>query len=207
MPPRWAIRVGAHRNEHTGTVLATISYGPGVPNDAELRLCGDLGDGRRAVELGVSDDYNALAIASTGAKSIAVDPDPERIATTRRLADEHDVRVQCFETDLADLGDITSTTCDVVIACYSLEGVEDLGRVLRQVHRVLKPERPLVIVVRHPFADVTPDRPYGTERTVGGWHTALSRTNFRIDRLLEIGARAEQPLPSTLILRALKEGS
>lgn len=186
---------------------ATISYGPGVADDAELRLCGDLGDGWRAVELGVSDEHNALAFAASGAKAIAVDPDPERIASTRRLADEHDVRVQCFETDLADLGEITSGTCDVVLASYSLDGVDDLGRVLRQVHRILKPERPLVVVVRHPFDHVTSDRPYGAERTIGGWHTALSRTNFRIERLVELGARPDHPCPSTLILRALKEGS
>lgn len=193
-------------DDHTGAVFA-INYGPGLPDDAELRLCGDLGDGKRAVELGVSPEYNALAMARSGAKAIAVDPDPARIAQTRAQAAEHEVIVQCFEADLADLGDITSATCDVVVANRTIDDVDDLSRLFRQVHRILKPERPFVIVVAHPFAAVSDDAPYGSARTIGAWHTALSRTNFRVDRLLELGTGPTGPRPTTLILRALKEGS
>ena len=200
------VRVHHRDDDHTGVVFA-INYGSGLPDDAELRLCGDLGDGRRAVELGISSEYNALAMARAGAKAIAVDPDPEQIALTRAKAAEHEVSVQCFETDLADLGDITSATCDVVVANRTIGDVDDLGRLFRQVHRILKPERPFVIVVDHPFATVSDESPYGTERTIGGWHTSLARTNFRVDRLLELGAGGAAPRPSTLILRALKEGS
>ncbi|MEM9513566.1 MAG: class I SAM-dependent methyltransferase [Actinomycetota bacterium] len=187
--------------------MFAINYGPGLPDDAELRLCGDLGDGKRAVELGVSPEYNALAMARAGAKAIAVDPNPERIAQTRAQAAEHEVTVQCFAADLADLGDITSATCDVVVANRTIDDVDDLSRLFRQVHRILKPERPFVIVVEHPFAAVSDSAPYGSARTIGAWHTALSRTNFRVDRLLELGAGVSSPRPSTLILRALKEGS
>lgn len=193
---------------HTGRVVANISYGPGVPGDDELRLCGDVGDGRRAVELGISDWYNATAFAAAGAKAIAVDPDAERVTAARRHAAAAEVQVQCIQTDLADLGDITSASCDVVLAAHTIEGIDDLGRLLRQVHRILTPGRPLVISMRHPFALVSASQPYGTEvRTVGEWFTALSRANFRVEQMLELGATTVTPAPTTLVLRAHKEGS
>jgi SAM-dependent methyltransferase len=189
-------------------VIANISYGAGVPGEDELRLCGDLGEGDRAVELGISDWYNATALARTGAKAIAIDTDPDRIAETRRRAAAAEVLVQCIESDLADLGDVGSASCDAVIAAHTVDRTDDLSRLLRQVHRILKPSAPLVLSVPHPFAAVDADHPYGTTaRTVGEWFVALSRANFRPDQLVELGASPTSPAPVTLVLRARKEGS
>ncbi len=189
-------------------MAVNITFGSGVPGDDELRLCGEIGDGRRALELGISPWYNAVAFATRGAKAIAVDPDVERIAETRRLAAEAEVQVQCLQTNLADLGDVNSASCDVVLAAQTLAGVDDLGRLLRQAHRVLRLSAPLVISVPHPFAAATSDTPYGSgARTVGEWFTALSRANFRVDQIVELGAGTDGPAPSTLVFRASKEGS
>jgi len=189
-------------------VVANITFGPGVPGDDELRLCGEIGDGRRALELGISPWYNAVAFAATGAKALAVDPDDERIAETRRRAGDAELQVQCLRTDLADLGDVASASCDVVLAAQTITGVDDLGRLLRQAHRVLRASAPFVISLPHPFAAASPDQPYGRgPRTVGEWFTALARTNFRVDQILEFGAGSTSPAPTTLILRAHKEGS
>lgn len=189
-------------------MVANISYGPGAPDDNELRLCGDVSDGKRAVELGISPWFNSIGFARAGAKSIAVDIDAGRIAETRRRAADAEVQVQCLETDLADLGDVASGSCDVVLAAHTIDDVDDLGRLLRQVHRILTPSMPFVISMTHPYAGIEADRPYGTGgRTVGGWFTALNRANFRVDHLFELGASASAPGPTTLILRARKEGS
>lgn len=189
-------------------MVADIKYGPGTPGDDELRLCGDVSEGRRAVELGISPWFNSIAFAHAGAKSIAVDTDVERIAETRRRATADEVQVQCLETDLADLGDIASTSCEVVLAAHSIGEVDDLGRLLRQVHRILKPSMPLVVSMPHPFSDISIEHPYGTgARTIGEWFTALTRSNFRVDQVLELGATGDSPAPATLILRARKEGS
>ncbi|HSL74264.1 MAG TPA: methyltransferase domain-containing protein [Ilumatobacteraceae bacterium] len=189
-------------------MVANINFGPGAANDDELRLCGDVGDGRRAVELGISPWFNSVGFARAGAKAIAVDTDDARIAETRRRAAEAEVPVQCLQTDLADLGDIASASCEVVLAAQTIGQVDDLGRLLRQVHRILKPSMPLVISAPHPFSGVAPDRPYGAaDRTIGAWFTALTRANFRVDQLFELGASAANPAPDTLVLRARKEGS
>ncbi|NND75221.1 MAG: methyltransferase domain-containing protein [Ilumatobacter sp.] len=187
-------------------MVADISYGAGIPGDAELRLCGDLSGGKRALELGVSDWFNSIAFARAGAKAIAVDPDAAKISEMRRRADDAEVTVQCHVADLADLGEITSGTCQVVVAAHTLADVDDLGRLLRQVHRVLEPSMPFVISLDHPFSTVTDTTPYGTgARTVASWFTALSRANFRVDQVHELGASGNAP--STLLLRARKEGS
>lgn len=189
-------------------VPANITFGSGIPGDAELRLCGDVSGAKRAVELGVSEWFNSLEFAAAGAKAIAVDPDPERIAELRRRADDAEVTVQCVTADLADLGDISSASCEVVVAVHSIIDVDDLGRLLRQVHRILKPSMPFVISMPHPFDAVSEARPYGTgARTVGDWFTALGRSNFRVDQVKELGVSPMHPIPTTLVLRARKEGS
>lgn len=187
-------------------MVANIRYGDGIPTDAELRLSGDVSDGKRAVELGVSNWYNSLEFAKAGAKAIAVDPDPTRIATMRERAEADEVSVQCHVGDLADLGEITSGTIDVVAAVHTIERIDDLGRLLRQVHRILIPSMPFVISLRHPFAMVSDVAPYGsTARSISDWFTSLSRANFRVDQVRELGT--DGVVPSTLILRARKEGS
>ncbi len=171
-PGHYPLRVAVHgvipviagHVGHTGCVVANIKFGPGAPDDDELRLCGDVSDGRRAVELGISPWYNSIAFARAGAKSIAVDTDAERIAETRKRASAAEVPVQCLETDLADLGDIASTSCEVVLAAHTIGEVDDLGRLLRQVHRILKPSMPFVLSMPHPFAGVDADHPYGARR-------------------------------------------
>jgi SAM-dependent methyltransferase len=189
-------------------VVANINYGPGTPGDAELRLCGDVSDGKRAVELGISPWFNSIEFARAGAKSIAIDTDIDRIAETRRLAATAEVQVQCLNTDLADLGDVASASCEVVLAAHTIDRVDDLGRLLRQVHRILKPGMALVMSMAHPYAAMSSEHPYGANaRTIGEWFTALTRANFRVDQLLELGATAQSPAPTTLILRARKEGS
>ena len=188
-----------------------VVYSKGLPGDDQLRLCGDVSDGKRALELGVSDQYNAVALAIAGAKSLAVDPDAARIAKLRDHAVAADVRIECHIGELADLGFATSGSLEVVLANGTLEMVDDLGRLLRQVHRVFKPSRSFVICMRHPFADVFQGEvatPYGsTSRTVEEWFTALGRANFRVDVMHELGVTLRSPVPTTLIVRARTEGS
>jgi SAM-dependent methyltransferase len=199
---------GARPTRQTVAVTPNITYGSSVPGETELRLCGVVDGSKRAVELGVSEWFNSIELARAGAKAIAVDLDPAQIAELRRRADASGVTVQCIEGDIADLGDITSATCDVVVAAHTMLDVDDLGRLLRQVHRILKPSMPFVISMPHPFDGVSTAHPYGTgERTVGDWFTALGRSNFRVDQMRELGVTPTHPVPTTLVLRARKEGS
>ncbi|HEY5662452.1 MAG TPA: class I SAM-dependent methyltransferase [Ilumatobacter sp.] len=191
-----------------------ISFGRDLPDERELRLCGDISGGKRALELGISREHNAIAFALAGAKAIAVDPDPAAVERLRVAAAKAEVSVECHVGELADLEFATSGSVSLVVANHTLGDVDDLGRQLRQVHRVLKSSHPFVISVPHPFAGVhTTDNygskvlPYGTVgRTIGEWHVQLGRANFRVDHILELGVSDISPVPTTLVLRARKEG-
>ena len=174
------------RPSHHTDVVSTISYGDDVPDDAELRLCGDVA-GKRVIELGIGPAPTPSR-SPRGRKAIAVDPSAERIAVARRRGRAAEVRVEFHQGDLADLGFATSGSVDVVVLRRGTLGrVDDLPRVFRQVHRVLKPGAPFVFSVPHPIAamleggEVVLRKPY--------WRTAA-----RSERPVH-GARAHQ-LPS-----------
>jgi len=198
----------------TDAVTTTIQFGRDIPDDSELRLCGDISDGKRALELGISRQHNSLAFAALGAKALAVDPSDEAIAGLRRAATQAELSVECHRSDLADLGFATSGSVSLVVANHTLTDIDDLSRLLRQVHRVLKASHPFVISVPHPFAGLHTSDQYGSQvhtygttgRTIGDWFVHLGRANFRVDQILELGVSELSPLPTTLVIRARKEG-
>lgn len=192
-----------------------IWYGDNVADDAELRLCGDLA-GKRVLELGVASTSNSITAAVAGAKAIALDPSADKIARLRALAEEYEVKVECHHGELADLGMAMSGSIDLVVAAHSLANVDDLPRLLRQVHRVLKLGGPFVVAMHHPVAamfdgaDPVARRPYGTDGiTFGDLYMAFERTNFHLDAIYELTARhvRDSMAPSVLVLRARKEGN
>jgi SAM-dependent methyltransferase len=196
------------------TGRASIWYGAHVADDSELRLCGDL-TGKRAIELGVGPTSNAVAIAAAGARAIAVDPAAEAIARVRAAAETAEVTVQCHHGELADLGFATSASIDLVVAAHTLDEVDDLPRLLRQVHRVLRPGAGFVIAVRHPVAqmfeanDPIPRRHYGAEGlTFADLYMSLERSDFHCDAIHELDdRRLRDPIsPAVLVLRARKLG-
>jgi SAM-dependent methyltransferase len=193
------------------SVIADVSYGAGLPREDELHLLGDVSAGRRVLELGLAG--NSVGLARSGAKAIAVDPDPELLADLRMEAAKEGVAVECHQGELADLGFAPSGTIDAVLACHTLHEEDDLDRTLRQVHRVLRTGAPFIMVLDHPFAAVQlgtggAARRYGDDhRTVGELLTALDRTNFRIEAFHELGVDDGSPVPTTLVVKARKQGS
>ena len=191
----------------------SIWYGANVSDESELRLCGDLA-GKRVIELGIAPSPNSILMAQQGAKVIALDPDPQAIAALRSTAERHEVRVECHQGDLADLGFATSGSVDLVVASHSLAGVDDLPRLLRQVHRVLKPGTPFIVAMPHPVAamfsaDHSLQYVYGANsRTFSELYLAFDRSNFRIDMMFELNdRRTRDPIaPSVLVMRARKQG-
>jgi len=191
-----------------------LSYGPRVPTESELRLCGTV-EGKRVVELGLATPANAVSLATAGARVLAVDPDESACAAVRRAAEQAEVHVECHMQELADLGFATSASVDLVFSAMALAAVTDLDRVFRQAHRVLKPGAPLVFSVPHPISamlqggEVVLRTAYGANtRTVGQLFAALTRANFQVDAMLEPLAAEERAamVPAALVVRARKLG-
>ena len=142
-------RVAARRGEAKGADV--VQYGPDLPTEADLRLCGDV-SGRRVLDLGCGAGENAITMAGLGAHVIALDVSPAQLALGRRLADAAEVRVEWHESDAADLAFLRADSIDLVLAAGVLGEVEDLDRLFRQVHRVLRPGAPFVFSYDHPMA-------------------------------------------------------
>jgi SAM-dependent methyltransferase len=176
--------------------LDVVHYGPDIPTEADL-------------ELGCGGGPIAVAMAKQGAKVIAVDEAADQIAHARNLAEREEVKLELRQGDLADLAFVRADTMDVAISVYSLGAVADPDRVFRQVHRVLRPEAPLVVSIPHPAyrsVDTSTEPPVLRRRyfdhapitwwqekesgidypmTISDLFTSLSRANFRVDTILE----------------------
>jgi SAM-dependent methyltransferase len=189
-------------------------YGPDIPTEDELRLLGNL-SGKRVLELGCGGAQCSIAFAKQGAHAIGVDFSGEQLTFARRLMEREETKVELHHGDLADLAFLRADTIDLVFSAYAFGFVDDLNRVFRQVHRVLKPDAPLVFSLPHPAYDMIDDdseepllvrRSYfdrtpieysvngipftDHHHTVSDLFTGLTRANFRVDTLLE-----PEPLP------------
>ncbi len=192
-----------------GTSLAddTVTYGPAIPREDQLRLLGDV-SGKRVLDLGGGAGANAVALARAGARTIAVDESAEQVGAARSRVDAADVRVELHHSPLAELAFLRADTIDAAISVGALAHVEDIGRVFRQLHRVLRTEHVFVIALPHPtFALLDPgsedpvrirrsafdEQPFAPEderagtrtRSVGTLFTELGRAGFRVDTVLE----------------------
>ena len=182
-----------------------------LPDEGELRLCGDV-QGKRVIDLGSGAAHAALTFARMGAKVLAVESSAERVLEGRRAAEADGVKVEYHQGDLADLGFATSASVDAVFSAGALAGADDLARLVRQVHRVLKPGAPFVFTVPHPAATMLDGggsaivRSYGADgRTVAGYFTVVTRADFQIDTVQESMGPGDL-VPSRLVMRARKLG-
>ena len=207
-----------------------VEFGPGDVDGLDRRLLGDV-DGLRILELGTGSGRSAVALARQGAKVVAIDPDLEESEMARTSAEVAEVHVEVHHTDLADLAFLQADSFEAVISIHSLAAVSDIGRVFRQVHRVLKADRPLVLSFPHPAGLMTnPDDPaqnvssYDEAKPLGKGHhltyrhgighvfTQLTRSNYRVDTLLEPAAKKTKKkgtilTPASVIFRARKIGT
>ena len=198
--------------------LDHVEFGPGVGHDVDRRVLGEV-RGKRVLDIGCGAGHTAVGLARRGARVIATDDDPGQIFAARALAQQESVAVEFHESGPADLAFIRAEQVDVAVSVWALSLVDDLDRVFRQVHRVMRPNGHLIIALPHPAA-LCAD-PVDPTRTVHSWRdgevlgerhvhtaetlvTALGRTDFAIDLLLE--RHAGGLAPATLLARARRIG-
>ena len=131
-------------------------YGPDIGTEADYRLLGDL-KGKRVLELGCGGAQCSIAFVKQGATAIGIDFSGEQLAFARRLCEREGVKVDLRQGDLAELAFLRADSIDLVFSAYAFGYVEDLNRVFRQVHRVLKVGAPLVFSLPHPAYDMIDD--------------------------------------------------
>lgn len=185
------------------------SYGPDIPDEAELRLLGDL-KGKRVLDLGCGGAQATISFAKAGAAAVGVDISAKQLAHGRRLCEAEEVKIELRQSDMADLVFLRADSIDVAFSANAFQYMPDLNRLFRQVHRVLKVGAPLVFSLPHPAYNVLeptdPRRvsvkrtyfdkaPYHSARTAADLsahqHTfadiymGLVRASYRVDLILE----------------------
>jgi SAM-dependent methyltransferase len=128
-----------------------VRYGADLPSERELRLAGDV-RGKRVLDIGCGTGENAVALARQGAHVIAVDAAAGVLAAGQRFAEANEVRVEFHQGDAADLAFLRADSIDLALATGVLNEIEDVDRLFRQVHRVLKAGSPFVFSYDHPAA-------------------------------------------------------
>ncbi|HLM65281.1 MAG TPA: methyltransferase domain-containing protein [Acidimicrobiales bacterium] len=186
-----------------------VRYGPGIASENELRLLGHV-EGRRILDLGCGAGAGALSLAAAGARVIAIDEVAENVVATRDSADRRKVRVETHHGRLHELAFVRAESIDAAVSSYGLAAIADIDRVFRQVHRVLREDRPFVFSLPHPafnmldpadpvprvrrawwddapvpWSQSGPDARADQPRTLSGLFSSLARANFRIDALAE----------------------
>ena len=182
-----------------------LSYGPGAPPESELRLLGPLA-GKRVLVLGCGEPGTPVALATQDAKVVTVDPSPERLALARELTEDAEVKVELHGADFADLAFVRADTIDAAVSVLALAEVDDLDRVFRQVHRVLRSQGPLVLSLPHPAAGIPDGRSWfgGRCPTCSPRWCAPALPSTCCSRPMPSpGAR----LPLTLVVRGRKLGT
>ena len=144
-------RIAARRGAGDASASEAVSYGEHIPTDTELRLCGDA-KGKRVLDLGCGSGENAVALARRGAHVIALDRSLGQLNLARKLAEHAEVKVEFHESDVADLAFLRADSIDLALATNVLGEVDDVDRVFRQVHRVLRPGAAFVFSLDHPVA-------------------------------------------------------
>jgi SAM-dependent methyltransferase len=188
-------------------------YGPDIPTEAELRLLGEPRQlkGKKLLELGCGAAQASIAFAKAGATAIGIDNSTAMLAAARQLCEAEEVKVELRQGDMADLAFLRADSIDAAFSSNAFQFVEDLGRVFRQVHRVLRVGAPLVFSLPHPawfvvdpdrngpvtvqrsYFDRSPERlRVGDEVALTAYHHSfadlymgLSRSSYRVDLVLE----------------------
>ena len=194
-----------------------VDLGIGVEPTLDRRLIGHV-SGRRVLELGCGQGHAAVGLALRDARVTAIDEDVQQLRAARELAIHHETTVEFHQTQLAELAFLTADQIDLAISVTALCYVKDLDRVVRQVHRVIKPGGHLLISLPHPAAlCADPDNPALTVRpwtgtrpikgryihTIESIVSSLCRAKFVVDTLLERHIE-DNLLPATLLTRARK---
>jgi SAM-dependent methyltransferase len=135
---------------HEAPPTDVVWYGPDGPTDDDLRLLGGAA-GKRVLDLGCGVGQAAVTLARRGATVIGVDASNRMLDRARTIAERAEARVEWHLGDLADLAFLRAESIDLAISVYALGEVGDLGRVLRQVHRVLKNRASFVFSFDHPI--------------------------------------------------------
>jgi SAM-dependent methyltransferase len=209
----WDAAAAEYQVEH-GAFLgdADFVWCPEGLREADARLLGDVCEAD-VLEVGCGAAQCARWLRGQGARVVGIDLSAAQLAASRRLNERTGVTVPTVVADAAALP-LASGAFDIACSAYgALPFVADVGAVLREVHRVLRPGGRFAFSVTHPIRWCFPDdpgpggltardsyfdrRPYVEHddagaltyvehhRTVGDWVGEIVAAGLTLDQLVE----------------------
>jgi SAM-dependent methyltransferase len=115
---------------------------------AVLELVGDV-SGKRVLDVGCGPGLYAAELVSRGASLMGLDGSPRMVELARDRVPEAEFRVQ----DLSEPLDLPESSFDVAVMALVIHHLDDRTSLLREVHRVLRPDGYLVVSTHHPTTD------------------------------------------------------
>lgn len=111
-----------------------------------------LGDvtGKHILDLGCGEGGYSRALAQKGAVVTSADCSKAMIEYAKQKAAEENLKINHFVINANSLDGINDNDYDMVLCAMMLMDVEDLDGVLKEIHRVLKPNGTVFISILHP---------------------------------------------------------
>lgn len=164
----WDRMSDEYQAEHGGFLGdADFVWGPEGLRESEAGLLGAVSD-RNWLEVGSGAGQCARWIVAQGGRAIAVDLSGRQLQHGSRLSEQTGIAVASVQADAARLP-LASGCLDGAFSSYgALPFVDDVGAVMAEVHRVLRPGAPWVFSVSHPIRWAFPDDPGPGGLTVTG---------------------------------------
>ncbi|MCD0481550.1 methyltransferase domain-containing protein [Streptacidiphilus sp. ASG 303] len=159
----WDRNADEYQEEH-GSFLGDdrFVWGPEGLDEADARLLGDPADlpGRRVLEIGAGAAQCSRWLAGRGAEPVALDISFRQLQHSRRIdVSRGGAPVPVVQADAAVLP-FADGSFDLACSAYgAVPFSADTARLMREVHRVLRPGGRWVFSVTHPIRWAFPDEP------------------------------------------------
>lgn len=198
-------------------VVDTKPYNAYYERPATLSLLPEV-KGKSVVDAGCAAGWYTEWLLGQGASVTALDFSPKMIEMTRRRVGD---RAELVCADLNEPMDfIADKSTDLVLSSLALHYLKDWTMVMRESHRILKPDGRFVFSVHHPFMDFTVfqrDNYFLTELLEDEWDVNKAKVKVQfyrrpissiISSLLHAGFIIEEllePMPTEEFRQALPD--
>jgi 2-polyprenyl-3-methyl-5-hydroxy-6-metoxy-1,4-benzoquinol methylase len=118
-------------------------------NPATFKIIGDV-RGKKVLDLGCGEGYNARILAGKGATVVGVDFSPKLIKLAKEKEMKENLGTTYYISDAADMKDVQSNHFDLVVCFMALQDIENYEKALTEVARVLKEGGRFIFSIPHP---------------------------------------------------------
>ncbi len=123
-------------------------------NPAMFRILGNI-RGKKVLDLGCGEGFNARMMARRGAKVTGIDFAEKMLALAKDSEKKDKLGIKYYNCNATKLSIFKNRTFDIVSSFMTIQDIANYRQALKEVSRVLKKNRRLVIGTTHPCFEKT----------------------------------------------------